>query len=32
MTDAERVILLRAALRPFAEEGRKWLQASGRGL
>ena len=25
MTDAERAILLRAALRPFAEEGRKWL-------
>jgi hypothetical protein len=24
MTDAERVILLRAALRPFASEGRKW--------
>jgi hypothetical protein len=25
MTDAERVILLRAALRPFADEGREWL-------
>lgn len=25
MTDAERVIVLRAALRPFVEEGRKWL-------
>ena len=25
MTDSDRVILLRAALRPFVSEGRKWL-------